>query len=62
MKRDRLIIILRLVLTEAAGDGLKSEILPRFPVFSKSQRMQHKMNIVRRSPYRIDNNNAVSFI
>jgi hypothetical protein len=32
MKKHRLIIILRLVLTEAAGDGFKSEFLPRFPV------------------------------
>ncbi len=32
MKKNRLIIILRLVLTEAAGDGFKSEFLPRFPV------------------------------
>jgi len=32
MKKYRLIIILRLVLTEAAGDGFKSEFLPRFPV------------------------------
>ncbi|GEM_PF-1807997 len=32
----KLIIILRLVLTGTAGDGLKSEILPRFPVFSNS--------------------------
>ncbi len=34
MKNYRLIIILRLVLTGKAGNGLKSEILPRFPVFS----------------------------
>jgi hypothetical protein len=32
MKKYRLIIILRLVLTGTAGDGLKSEILPRYPV------------------------------
>jgi hypothetical protein len=34
MKKYRLIIILRLVLTGVAGDGLKSEILPCYPVFS----------------------------
>lgn len=40
MKNYKLIIILRLVLTGTAGDGLKSEILPRFPVFSSSWNYQ----------------------